>query len=92
MLSKYVGEAERKLSELFATARANAPSIIFMDEVDGLAPVSQGLDGCWLSIVLILMLVVLTDRVTCPKGYGVIQGVKKHCANRIAAPLDGNSS
>ena len=37
-LSKYVGEAERALSTLFEEARAKAPSIIFFDELDGLAP------------------------------------------------------
>ena len=35
---RYVGEAERALSTLFEEARAKAPSIIFFDELDGLAP------------------------------------------------------
>ncbi|KAI9817975.1 MAG: hypothetical protein M1832_004496 [Thelocarpon impressellum] len=38
-LSKWVGEAERQLRLLFDEARANQPSIIFFDEIDGLAPV-----------------------------------------------------
>ncbi|KAI9882865.1 MAG: hypothetical protein M1823_005384 [Watsoniomyces obsoletus] len=38
-LSKWVGEAERQLRQLFEEARANQPSIIFFDEIDGLAPV-----------------------------------------------------
>lgn len=38
-LSKYVGEAERQLRLLFEDARKNQPSIIFFDEIDGLAPV-----------------------------------------------------
>jgi transitional endoplasmic reticulum ATPase len=33
-----VGESERELRELFATARDHAPSIIFFDEFDSLAP------------------------------------------------------
>ena len=37
-LSKYVGEAEKALGSLFDEARAKAPSIIFFDELDGLAP------------------------------------------------------
>jgi SpoVK/Ycf46/Vps4 family AAA+-type ATPase len=38
-LSKWVGEAERQLRLLFEEARNNQPSIIFFDEIDGLAPV-----------------------------------------------------
>ena len=38
-LSKWVGEAEKQLRMLFEEARRNQPSIIFFDEIDGLAPV-----------------------------------------------------
>ncbi|SYW73865.1 related to YTA7 - 26S proteasome subunit [Ustilago bromivora] len=38
-LSKWVGEAERQLRLLFEEARNSQPSIIFFDEIDGLAPV-----------------------------------------------------
>uniref|UniRef100_A0A0A9WJZ3 ATPase family AAA domain-containing protein 2 n=1 Tax=Lygus hesperus TaxID=30085 RepID=A0A0A9WJZ3_LYGHE len=38
MLSKWVGESERQLSLLFDEARRLQPSIIFFDEIDGLAP------------------------------------------------------
>ena len=40
VLSKWVGEAERQLRLLFEEARKAQPSIIFFDEIDGLAPVS----------------------------------------------------
>ncbi|KAK9460269.1 uncharacterized protein V1516DRAFT_676178 [Lipomyces oligophaga] len=38
-LSKWVGEAERQLRLLFEEAKNTQPSIIFFDEIDGLAPV-----------------------------------------------------
>jgi transitional endoplasmic reticulum ATPase len=46
LLSKWVGESERAVRELFRRAREAAPTLIFMDEVDALAPVrGQASDG-----------------------------------------------
>ncbi|CAN5419731.1 AAA family ATPase [soil metagenome] len=39
LLDKWVGESERAVREIFARARAVAPSILFFDEIDALAPV-----------------------------------------------------
>jgi transitional endoplasmic reticulum ATPase len=39
LLDKYVGESERGVREVFARARAAAPSLLFFDELDALAPV-----------------------------------------------------
>ncbi|GBE14424.1 MAG TPA: AAA family ATPase [Proteobacteria bacterium] len=38
IIHKYYGESEAKLREVFEEARRNAPSIIFLDEIDALAP------------------------------------------------------
>ncbi|HLU43434.1 MAG TPA: AAA family ATPase [Natronosporangium sp.] len=46
LLSKWVGESERAVRELFRRARQAAPSLIFLDEIDALAPVrGQASDG-----------------------------------------------
>ena len=46
LLSKWVGESERAVRDLFRRARESAPSIVFLDEVDALAPVrGQSTDG-----------------------------------------------
>ncbi|WFD34591.1 AAA+-type ATPase [Malassezia cuniculi] len=37
LLSKYVGESERAVREVFRRARAAAPSIIFFDEIDAIS-------------------------------------------------------
>ena len=37
IMSKYKGESEEKLREKFASARENAPAIIFFDEIDSIA-------------------------------------------------------
>ncbi|WP_188484336.1 AAA family ATPase [Marivita lacus] len=38
LLSRYVGESERAVRELFETARRAAPCLLFFDEIDALAP------------------------------------------------------
>ncbi|MEM4311072.1 MAG: CDC48 family AAA ATPase [Nitrososphaerales archaeon] len=38
IMSKYYGETEAKLREIFKDAKENAPSIIFLDEIDAIAP------------------------------------------------------
>lgn len=35
---RYVGEAERRIEQLFAEARQKAPSLILIDEIDSLCP------------------------------------------------------
>jgi transitional endoplasmic reticulum ATPase len=39
LLSKWVGDSERAVRELFRRARDAAPTLVFLDEVDALAPV-----------------------------------------------------
>ncbi|MEU4691667.1 AAA family ATPase [Actinoplanes sp. NPDC023714] len=46
LLSKWVGDSERAVRELFRRAREAAPTLVFLDEVDALAPTrGQGTDG-----------------------------------------------
>ncbi|MBW4703531.1 AAA family ATPase [Micromonospora sp. RL09-050-HVF-A] len=46
LLSKWVGESERAVRELFRRAREAAPTLVFLDEMDALAPVrGQATDG-----------------------------------------------
>ncbi|XP_068596747.1 ATPase family gene 2 protein homolog A [Brachionichthys hirsutus] len=45
LLSKYVGESERAVREVFRKARAVAPSIVFFDEIDALASERGGSTG-----------------------------------------------
>ena len=38
IMSKYYGESERAIREIFEDAERNAPAIIFLDEIDSIAP------------------------------------------------------
>ncbi|GJQ79242.1 hypothetical protein Trydic_g5486 [Trypoxylus dichotomus] len=56
ILDKWVGESERKLRDLFHQATRSRPSVIFFDELDGLAPVrSQKNDQVHCSVVATLL-------------------------------------
>ncbi len=45
LVSKFVGESEERLRQLFKDAEENAPSIIFMDEIDAIAPKREEAQG-----------------------------------------------
>ncbi|MDY6965353.1 MAG: CDC48 family AAA ATPase [Halobacteriota archaeon] len=45
IMSKYYGESEKQLRGLFDEAEENAPSIIFMDEIDSIAPKRSEVTG-----------------------------------------------
>ncbi len=45
VMNKFYGESERKVRELFEEAEKNAPSIIFIDEIDAIAPKREEVHG-----------------------------------------------
>lgn len=45
IMSKYYGESEERLREVFKEAQENAPSIIFIDELDSIAPKREEVTG-----------------------------------------------
>ncbi|GFO97936.1 ATPase AAA, CDC48 subfamily [groundwater metagenome] len=45
IMSKYYGESEKRLRELFEQANKEAPSIIFIDELDSIAPKREDVTG-----------------------------------------------
>ncbi len=45
IMSKYFGESESKLRERFEEAEKNAPSIVFIDEIDSIAPRRETVKG-----------------------------------------------
>jgi len=45
IMSKFHGESEERLREVFKEAEQNAPSIIFIDEIDSIAPKREEVSG-----------------------------------------------
>ncbi|KAF8007086.1 hypothetical protein BT93_K1170 [Corymbia citriodora subsp. variegata] len=62
LFNKWVGESEKAVRSVFAKARANAPSIIFFDEIDGLANIrGKESDGVSVSDRVISQLLIELD-------------------------------
>lgn len=45
IMSKFYGESEKKIRNIFEEAEKNAPSIIFVDEIDAIAPKREDVQG-----------------------------------------------
>jgi len=45
IMSKFYGESEKKIRDIFEDAEKNAPSIIFFDEIDAIAPKREDVQG-----------------------------------------------
>ena len=45
IMSKFYGESEKKIRDIFDDAEKNAPSIIFIDEIDAIAPKREDVQG-----------------------------------------------
>jgi transitional endoplasmic reticulum ATPase len=45
IVDRFYGASEQQLRKMFETARAKAPCIIFIDEIDAIAPKREGLSG-----------------------------------------------
>ena len=45
IISKYYGESEKQLREIFDDAASNAPAVIFIDELDSIAPKREDVSG-----------------------------------------------
>ncbi len=45
VMSKFYGESEKKIRDIFEDAEKNAPSIVFIDEIDAIAPKREEVQG-----------------------------------------------
>lgn len=79
IMSKFYGESEERLREVFRQAQQNAPSIIFLDELDAIAPRREEVTG-EVEKRVVAQLLSLMDGLS-PRGKVVVIGA----TNRINA-------
>ncbi|XP_016373939.1 ATPase family gene 2 protein homolog B isoform X2 [Sinocyclocheilus rhinocerous] len=82
LFSPYVGDSEKTLAQLFAQARACAPSLVFLDEIDSM--VGSRADGSSHSVQSQVLSVLLTEL----DGVG-IRTVERRSTGRKTAQLEG---
>eukprot|EP00727_Mastigamoeba_balamuthi_P011626 m51a1_g7086 putative atpase aaa (863) ;mRNA; r:15089-17928 len=76
LLSKYVGESERAVRDVFKKARQNAPSILFFDEIDGLVGGGRGANSEGASRVLSQLLTEM-DGVTPLRNVSIVAATNR---------------
>ncbi|KAG6548025.1 hypothetical protein Mapa_010459 [Marchantia paleacea] len=79
LFSKWVGESEKAVKNLFARARAAAPSVVFFDEIDGLAVKRESSHGDGVSVGDRVMSQLLTemDGLVPMKGISVVAATNR---------------
>ncbi len=77
LLSKWVGESERAIREIFKKARQVSPSIIFLDELDAIAPVRGSEGGSRTSERVINQLLTELDGIEVLKNVVVIAATNR---------------
>lgn len=76
LLSKWVGESERAVRQVFRRARGAAPSIVFFDELDSLAA-ARGSDAGGAADRVVSQLLVEMDGVSEMKGVVVVAATNR---------------
>jgi transitional endoplasmic reticulum ATPase len=77
LLSKYVGESERAVREVFKKAKQVSPCIIFFDEIDALAPCRSATEGNHVSERVVSQLLTEMDGVEELTGVSVIAATNR---------------
>ncbi|MDA4121301.1 MAG: CDC48 family AAA ATPase [Thaumarchaeota archaeon] len=77
LLSKWVGESERGIREVFRRARQAAPCIIFFDEIDALAPTRGAGGGSMVTERVVSQLLTELDGIQALNGVVVLAATNR---------------
>ncbi|MDP6781993.1 MAG: CDC48 family AAA ATPase [Dehalococcoidia bacterium] len=72
LISKWVGESEKGVREVFKKARQAAPCIVFLDELDAIAPRRSGMDSSHVAERVVSQLLTEMDGMEDLKGVTVL--------------------
>ena len=88
IMSKWYGESERALREVFKKAHQVAPSIVFLDEIDSIAPKRGWSEGSRATESVVNQLLTSMDGLTSREGVTVIAATNRPdiMDQRLAAP------
>ncbi|KAG3113879.1 hypothetical protein PI124_g7112 [Phytophthora idaei] len=76
VLNKYIGASEQAIRDLFARAGSAAPSVLFLDEFDSIAP-RRGADNTGVTDRLVNQLLTFLDGVEARKGVYVLAATSR---------------
>ncbi|WP_456321568.1 CDC48 family AAA ATPase [Palaeococcus sp. (in: euryarchaeotes)] len=77
VLSKWVGESEKRIREIFRKARQAAPTVIFIDEIDSIAPSRGTVEGERVTDRLINQLLTEMDGIEENSGVVVVAATNR---------------
>ncbi len=77
ILSKWVGESERAIREIFKKARIYAPSVVFLDEIDSIAPVRGVSDDSHVTERIVSQLLTELDSIEKLRNVSVIAATNR---------------
>jgi transitional endoplasmic reticulum ATPase len=77
LFSKYVGESEHAVREVFKKAKQVAPCIVFFDEIDALAPCRAGGDNTHVSERVVSQLLIEMDGIEELRGVLVLAATNR---------------
>ncbi|MGB1586509.1 MAG: CDC48 family AAA ATPase [Thermoplasmatota archaeon] len=72
VLSKWVGESEKAIREIFKKAKQSAPSIVFLDEIDAITPRRGAYEGSHVTESMVNQLLTSIDGMEGMEGVVVI--------------------
>jgi transitional endoplasmic reticulum ATPase len=77
VLSKWVGESEKAVREIFKKAKQSSPSIVFLDEIDSIAPRRGAYEGSHVTESIVNQLLTSIDGMEGMEGVVVIAATNR---------------
>ncbi|MEM1982672.1 MAG: CDC48 family AAA ATPase [Sulfolobales archaeon] len=77
ILSKWVGESERAIREIFRKARIYAPSVVFLDEIDSIAPTRGVIEDTHVTERIVSQLLTELDSIEKLRNVSVIAATNR---------------